>query len=66
MEEVKYLNVHEAAKILGYGHIESFRRAVRIGWLNKTIHPVPGRDVDGFHANSVAYPAKEIYEAAGL
>lgn len=60
-----YLNVHEAAKILGYGHIESFRRAVRIGWLKPLINPVPGRDV-GFHANSVAYPAAEVYEAAGL
>ena len=61
-----YLNVHEAAKVLGYRHIESFRRAVRIGWLKSLINPVPGRDVEGFHANSVAYPEGEVYKAAGL
>ncbi len=61
----KYYTVHEAAEVLGYGHIESFRRAVRQGWLQNKINPVPGEDA-GFHHNSLAYLVSEVDAAAGF
>jgi hypothetical protein len=57
----QYYTAEEAATALGYGHVESFRRATREGnWLHERLNPVSGADVEGFHPNSLAYPVDEV------
>ena len=65
MEPQRYYTALEAAEMLGYGHVESFRRAARKGWLAERLHPVPGKDA-GFHHNSLAYLVSEVDAAAGF
>lgn len=66
MTAKKYYTAEEAAEMLGYSHVESFRRAARKGWLAERLHPVPGSTVKGFHHNSLAYPVHEVDNAAGF
>lgn len=61
----KFYTAVEAADMLGYTHVESFRRAARKGWLAERLHPVPGLEA-GFHHNSLAYPVSEVDSAAGF
>lgn len=61
----RYYTAQEAAEMLGYSHVESFRRAARKGWLAERLNPVPGAEA-GFHHNSLAYPVEEVDSAAGF
>lgn len=65
MEPQKYYTAVEAAEMLGYTHVESFRRAARKGWLAERLNPVPGKEA-GFHVNALAYPVSEVDAAAGF
>lgn len=65
MTTKKFYTASEAADMLGYGHVESFRRAARKGWLAERLNPVPGIEA-GFHHNSLAYPVEEVDSAAGF
>jgi hypothetical protein len=63
--KTKFYSAEEAAEVLGYTHVESFRRAARKGWLKDRLNPVPGKQA-GFHHNSLAYPIHEVDAAAGF
>lgn len=68
MTAKKFYTAKEAADLLGYTHIESFRRAARQGWLKHRLNPIPGGETgdDRFHHNSLAYPVAEVDLAAGF